>query len=466
MSNNRGSAKHYFVLPHVLFLISLFAVSVSAAAIATNMLYPSNQDHVDVENAQAACAPGFLLPENIESSRYAVANTEVIHSAPSPDGNCLQCHGNAGYLIKHVTPPEAPPEDGCATATTRPAFLDAFVKSEFIDTVHGQIGCTGCHGGDSEATTVEAAHVGITSAEKICADCHSDIVKRHETSLHSTLNGMKQALLRRSGEDNFHALQPMWESDCGTCHAGCSDCHITQPEAVGGGLLQGHTFFKQPPMEDTCAVCHGSRAGGEYLGKFDGVEADVHFQANMHCTDCHTNDLHGDGNQYEHRWDVEGRPSCTNCHDAVPNDLAQAHGDSHEELSCQSCHAQAYQNCFGCHASVEDGEYVRRADKKTLEFKIGKNTVPGYPHSIVPLRHNPVAHDSFDYFGSGLLPNFDNFPNWKTAAPHNIVKTPVHGATCAACHSNSEIFLKSGDLDPHEPSANRGSVLDKYKGQR
>lgn len=103
---------------------------------------------------------------------------------------------------------------------------------------------------------------------------------------------MAHALKQRSSEENFHKLEPVWQADCAGCHAGCSDCHVTLPGAVGGGLIKGHEFFKRPPMKESCAVCHGSWAGAEYLGQWEGVEPDVHFEAGMHCLDCHKNDLH------------------------------------------------------------------------------------------------------------------------------------------------------------------------------
>lgn len=251
----------------------------------------------------------------------------------------------------------------------------------------------------------------------------------------------------------------MWERDCASCHAGCSDCHVSLPEAVGGGLIKGHEIFKRPPMKDTCAVCHGSRAGGEYLGQFEGLAPDVHFEAGMHCLDCHKNDLHGDGQNYTNRWQVAGKPSCADCHPALPNDNARAHDGKHTDVSCQVCHSQPYQSCFDCHSSVEDGNYVRRAGHKVLDFKIGRNTVAGYPYGIVTLRNNPVARDSFTHFGQDLLPNFDDFPTWKTAAPHNIRRITDHSRTCKSCHENDALFLRDSDLDPHGAAANRKALM-------
>lgn len=274
-----------------------------------------------------------LRPEHMQTTPTEPV-AEPDSALSGENGSCLSCHSNAGHLMQVVIPPATPPEDGCATAPSRPAFLNAFVNPQFIETVHGEIGCTGCHGGDASMEEKEGAHKGMKAAETSCVSCHEQISELHATSLHGSLNGMVHALKMRSGEDNFHKLNIPWEKDCASCHGGCSACHVTLPKAVGGGLIKGHEFFKRPPMKDSCAVCHGSRAGGEYLGQWDGYKPDVHYDAGMHCLDCHTNDLHGDGKTYTNRWEVAGRPQCTDCHDALPNDNAKAHDSKHKNISC------------------------------------------------------------------------------------------------------------------------------------
>ena len=389
---------------------------------------------------------------------------------PLPDAQCIECHGDAAKLIGMVVPPEAPPEDGCATAPSRPPFLGYFVNPEFAASDHGQLGCIACHGGDGEATEYEAAHAEMRSGLDTCDDCHQFIVDRHDTSLHHTLSGMRHALELRAGETNMDALGTAWEADCATCHTSCSDCHLSLPAAVGGGLIQGHSFLRRAPMEDSCALCHGSRAGAEYLGNNHGVGPDVHFQEGMHCLDCHENDLHGDRTVYENRWEVSGRAACTDCHPALPRAPKDEptptfmglyyHSELHADVACQVCHATPYQACFNCHTGEEDGEYFRRAGSKRLVLKFGRNTVEGYPYDVVTLRNNPVARDSFVHFGAELLPGFDGEPTWKTAAPHNIQRITGQNVTCYNCHDDPSLFLTPDDLDPEGAAANVSSLID------
>jgi thiosulfate/3-mercaptopyruvate sulfurtransferase len=248
-------------------------------------------------------------------------------------------------------------------------------------------------------------------------------------------------------------------------HADCGDCHLSLPDAVGGGLIKGHTVMARAPMEDSCALCHGSRAGGEYLGHFEGIEPDIHFEAGMHCLDCHKNDLHGDGRLYQTRWQVAGRAQCTDCHKPETQAAIPGHDDQHADVACQVCHAQPYQNCFDCHTGEEDGRYFRRAGAKELLLKLGKNTDPDYPFGVVTLRNNPVARESFAYLGEGLLPGFDDHPTWKTAAPHNIRRITAQNAKCENCHADPDLFLNPGDLDPDGAAANSGSILIMNEGE-
>lgn len=310
---------------------------------------------------------------------------------------------------------------------------------------------------------MEAAHADMKEPGTQCSHCHSEVTQRHESSIHWTLAGQDRWLKRRAGsEENFHDLKPVRHNDCNTCHAGCSDCHITIPQAVGGGLISGHTFFGTPPMEDTCAVCHASRAGHEFMGQVsEGISADVHFQAGMTCLDCHEEPMHGDGNAYHSRWKVEGLPRCEDCHEPLPNAKTPAHDAGHTGVSCQSCHAQAYNNCFQCHASINDeGAYHRAARSKDVMFKIGRNTVPADRYEYVPVRHNPVARDAFQFFGENLLPNFDQYPTWKTASPHNIQRVTPQNQSCGSCHGNRDLFLTDDDLHPDDSKANEEVTLE------
>jgi hypothetical protein len=389
--------------------------------------------------------------------------TGKLKASVNNNGSCLSCHSNAGRLMGLVKSKEAA-EAGCAAPPAkRPPFLDFFVKAEFADSLHGRIGCKQCHGGNPEAEDRDQAHKDMKNPEENCASCHQDIVRRQATSIHATLAGQDYLLKQRTGKENFDKLVRAREADCKRCHCGCGDCHISIPKAVGGGLLSGHKLFKTPPMVDTCAVCHGTRAGGEYLGKIsEDLEPDVHKKAGMHCIDCHKEDMHGDGIKYASRWEVKGLPECINCHQKIPNFKSPAHNIAeHQSVSCKSCHAQAYKNCFQCHASFDEtGNYHRKQKEKAVIFKIDKNTVPGYIYKYTPVRHKPVTRDTFGYFGENIFAHFDQYPTWATAAPHNIKRITSRNKSCNNCHCNKKGFLLKEDLTENDSKADDKVILE------
>jgi hypothetical protein len=143
-------------------------------------------------------------------------------------------------------------------------------------------------------------------------------------SLHNTQAGYWTAINTRNGNvpEDHAKLQEMFGNHCATCHTTCGECHVSQPENVGGGLFTGHVFESTPPMTRSCTACHGSRVGNEFLGKNEGVPGDVHFrEARMSCVKCHESaELHGmtEGTaSADHRLNGAEDPKCIDCHEEV-----------------------------------------------------------------------------------------------------------------------------------------------------
>ena len=347
------------------------------------------------------------------------------------------------------------------------------VKDEdFFQSLHSRYGCVACHGGTSDTDSKDAAHEGLVhdpSAGQACATCHVEIAETHENSLHKDQEGYLTVLRARSDEEHWDQLMVGYEIHCTSCHATCGQCHVSRPAFLEGGLSSGHQFKETPLMNISCTGCHGSRIQDEYKGKNEGVKGDVHWiKYGLPCFDCHTGaEMHGMNGDRNHRYDGPQEPGCTDpdCHEGIggPKDEQAQHDETHLTLmSCETCHAQPYKNCYNCHVQKDEhGVPYFKTDESELAVKIGFNPrqSPERPWEYVVLRHVPVARDTFSYYGENLLPNFDALPTWVYATPHNTATSTPQNASCNACHGNAEFFLTADDVRPDELEANKDVIV-------
>lgn len=359
------------------------------------------------------------------------------------------------------------------------AWEKVYIDGEaYSGDIHAYINCTACHGGEP-VDDMEAAHVGIAALvdpEQSCADCHPNITPYAMESLHYTLKGYDTALYSRSSPEHFETLENMESYHCDSCHVTCSDCHVSQPASVGGGLLEGHVFVQEPPMSRTCTACHGSRVKNEYYGLNEGYPGDVHLrQARLACTSCHDGDqMHGiDPNAEDgyldanHRYDGYREPKCETCHEeqvGIGSGILEHEIHGAEILSCQTCHSVAYTNCTNCHVDrTEDDIPYYSIEEHSVDFLIGRNPIRSNerPYRYVTVRHVPVDINSFDAYGEDLLDNFLSRPTWTYATPHNIQRRTPQTENCANCHGNDDIFLTEDKVAEFERGgANLNVIVD------
>jgi len=357
----------------------------------------------------------------------------------------------------------------------------------YLASVHGHIACMECHAG-AKSPDKETAHDGLVANpsedfEAVCGSCHPDVASSQPGNLHVTQAGYWTVLSARSTPDSQPALEDMFGNHCASCHTTCGDCHVSQPASVGGGFIDGHMFQQTPSMTRNCTACHGSRVGNEYLGKNEGIMADVHFrEGRMNCVHCHDGgQMHGDPADCatchpepedavdlppaEHRYAGIQSPRCETCHMSATTgqDGTQMHIVHGGDLSCQVCHSVSYSNCDGCHVAVSEttGNPFFTTDGTYLGLYIGRNPRPSYerPYDFVLLRHVPIAPDNFDYYGEDLLSNFDALPTWVYATPHNIQLDTPQAESCNACHGNPDWFLTADRVKPGELQANQAVIV-------
>jgi len=365
------------------------------------------------------------------------------------------------------------------------AWEKVLVKESFLTSLHGELSCISCHGGNDKSSDMAEAHVDVihhpsAEDEEFCAGCHAGTVAMYNTSLHRTQEGYYTMFEERAGYDlrDSEHLQMEFDKECGKCHATCGQCHVSRPNSVAGGFLDGHNFKKTPSMTNNCTACHGSRIGAEYLGQNEGFKADVHYQPGAkRCEFCHSaQEMHGAAGMLEHRYDENNStaPKCENCHEDVEsaNNYHKQHwekaesDDSRSHLECQVCHSQDYKNCNACHAG---GDGI--TGSSWMQFKIGKNPLKSdnKPYDYVALRHIPIIQDTYAEWGVADLTEFDNLPTWKYATPHNIqrwtARTDTTGGVtrCSEkCHDRNSalgIYLRDSDLEDYEKQANQSVII-------
>ncbi len=344
------------------------------------------------------------------------------------------------------------------------------VAADFLESTHGEIECDTCHGGDAGAADKAGAHTGLVPSpslsdpEGACGECHEEIAAAVPDSLHRTLAPFAVAMKRRADKAMHSTVEKGLEIHCSQCHISCGGCHVSRPDVVEGGFVNGHNFSARPDLLNQCTACHGSRIGNEFLGKRG--QGDVHARkANMVCVDCHTGaQLHAASPpDLKSRFHKAKSARCTDCHKDLRQGEIRNHNIHVGKVQCQVCHAQTYGNCYSCHTGKDDKGLPFYQNKVDLEgIKIGlayEDDVAWGEFNYMLVRHIPVDPDLFAFYGQDVFTNFGATPSWKRTAPHNIQRKTWQTASCNHCHGNRDLFLSVKDLLAYEIEANRPVVV-------
>jgi 3-mercaptopyruvate sulfurtransferase SseA len=339
-----------------------------------------------------------------------------------------------------------------------------------MNTPHGEIACTDCHGGNSAEADKAKAHAGMEAypaaknPQKACGECHADIVKTGANNLHTTLSTFTTVLKNRADMAQWDKIDAARSKHCAACHTNsCGGCHVSRPRASKGGFIKGHIFQKHSDPINQCTACHGSRVGMEFYGMRG--EGDVHAaKYNMDCVSCHKDaEMHADGSGLPGRYYLKEMVRCENCHQGLEKGSVRDHAIHIGKVQCQVCHSQTYVSCYSCHTGKDaEGLYYFKNQKEVEGMKIGLNydkTAPDAGYDFMLVRHIPVDPDLFAFYMKDALKNFDKVPNWKRTSPHNIQRKTWQNANCNNCHGKKELFLSSGDLLDYEKKADEIVVV-------
>lgn len=355
--------------------------------------------------------------------------TKAASSAKEPtETSCVKCHTDKEALKAGIT-----------TEGLKPEAL--FVSQEFLDSKHGKATCVSCHGGVGDADAIAAAHKGMKvdptedGGAATCgkSGCHNDTTGTFKKSLHYTANGILDKMkIRLSGQpgDNVTYASDVFSApdSCSGCHATCGQCHVSNPTANGGGLLEGHMFVtakKQKDNDRTCGYCHDA-IGPQF------IKSDLHHKFGMSCADCHTDkdEVHGGATPSKLVGDAV-TVKCIDCHARLSGVY---HTGSHAtKVTCQACHSNKYYSCEGCH------EGKPKTVTETVKLGLGGDG------RITTFAHTPISPKMF---GKPALDasKLGTKASWIQVVPHTVNKPVVSEQFCSRCHGAGTAFLKKSDL--------------------
>ncbi|KPJ98364.1 MAG: hypothetical protein AMJ60_08470 [Desulfobacterales bacterium SG8_35] len=350
-------------------------------------------------------------------------------------------------------------------------FEKVLVSKAFLDTEHGGIACTDCHGGNAAAKDKNTAHTGLdpypalNNPDATCGECHEEIVATAKNSLHTTLSTFITVLKTRSDMNKWSEIDAARKNHCAACHtSNCGGCHVSRPKFAKKGFINGHIFQKRSDPFNQCTACHGSRVGNEYYGMRG--QGDVHAaKYDMDCVACHkAEEMHAAAPAgLPGRYHLKEMVACTDCHQNLEHGSVRDHALHVGKVQCQVCHSQTYVNCYSCHTGKDDQGIAYFQNEREVEtMKIGLNydkSAPKASYEYMLVRHEPSDLEVFDYYVKDAFANFDKVPTWKRASPHNIQRKTWQTANCNNCHGNRELFLAAADQLDYEQKANASVVV-------
>ena len=249
-----------------------------------------------------------------------------------------------------------------------------------------------------------------------CENCHPDIAKNFNTSLHHTGSGMYDEYERGAAGHFDIDMDEYYEKwKCDRCHAvTCTNCH------PGQNMYESHLY---EVTIDTCEPCHKKKQTSTYVGdmpmhKSKGPNADVHYERGLECDDCHAaSEIHGTGIDYATQLEATN-VECEGCHKDVTE--SRSHTVHDDKLDCTACHTGWMLTCNGCHMDTRKGmttsseEFLLGVNKDgkvatflKMDATIGNETHHGYgewyAHTTSATgKECKFCHENPDVLGQGL----------------------------------------------------------------
>jgi hypothetical protein len=240
-----------------------------------------------------------------------------------------------------------------------------------------------------------------------------DISLIFPSSLHATGRGMEYWYEAEQGGFENETGVAYEQLPCAGCHtpATCTNCHSDVPGITG-------------VPQSVCLGCHG-RQRAEIMKQLP----DVHRDAGMVCTDCHSlHEMHGDGTPYNSMFEEGATDTrCETCHTELSD--APAHLTHGDDLACATCHMESAVTCLNCHFAAEVEEHRKVAHTKADGWMMLGN----FRGKVFPMNFQSVEYYEHSFVAYGPFTG------------HSISETP---RDCADCHGNdaAQAYLQEGVL--------------------
>jgi len=390
------------------------------------------------------------------------------------DTDCLACHSDPGMKQRHVDP------------------------AKHKASVHGELGCTTCHGGVKEYPHPKNMKMPT------CASCHADEVGQVPQSAHSILG--KEACASCHGKTHeVQQASKVVPDQCSTCHdeavhqfqqgvhavarksgdmktPTCLSCHGSPHQILAADDAKSPVHHNNIPA--TCATCHSKKpvmeSVGETTQQFYSYEQSVHGQAVANgsakaavCTDCHgVHEIRRASDSKSSIFKFNVPLTCAKCHASVKSEFMQSiHGQAIARGNnlapvCTDCHGihsikshldpnspvngqnLAKVTCARCH------EGVRLSQELGVEGARASTYLASY-HGLASKRGSEIVANCASCHGvHDILPSSD--PR-STINQANLVKT------CGQCHPGASEKFTMGKIHVDAPlSADIGSKAIRF----
>jgi cytochrome b subunit of formate dehydrogenase len=320
------------------------------------------------------------------------------------DADCLACHGE--------TVDEAP----------------------FKASVHGDLGCTGCHEGIAQLPHAEAL------PKVACSSCHDAAAKDLLASVHgggpgrdrpdcASCHGPPHAIRPRSDPASRVAKVNL-AGTCGSCHGNPDfvarhKIPLARPVDAYRLSVHGRAVAKGNEAAPSCSDCHGSHGVRRAMDQTSKIN---HWRIPDTCGACHgeirnayADSVHGRAVSHG----ASGVPVCTDCHGehailapSEPQSLVNPARVS--TVTCGRCHA----------------------DERLAErYNLPRDRVPAFEDSYhgLALRsgRQTVANCASCHGVHNILPSSDAA---STIHPANLART------CGACHAGAGVRFAIGPV--------------------